>query len=79
MSLLMVNESLTFKALKGLLKVSDGNLASHISTLDKHGYISVEKKFVGNKPQTTYFASETGKSAFEEHLTALEEIIKGLH
>ncbi|GAB4280874.1 MAG: transcriptional regulator [Marinilabiliales bacterium] len=76
MSILMVNEKTDFKTLKKTLGVSDGNLASHTQALEKAGYITIKKSFVGKIPNTTYFATESGKKAFKEHLDALEEIIK---
>ena len=77
MSLLMINESLDFNTLKEQLDLTDGNLASHVAKLEKNGYLSVLKKFVGKKPLTTYQVTPTGRKAFREHLDALEKIIKG--
>ncbi len=77
MSALMVNDSLDFNTLKELLKVTDGNLASHIKALEKNDYISVDKKFIGKKPNTTYSATQFGKIEFSNHLGALEKLIKG--
>ena len=76
MSLLMVNSKLDFNALKEMLDVTDGNLASHSAALEKLGYIEVRKQFKGKKPSTTYSASRLGKKSFLEHLSALEKIIK---
>lgn len=76
MSALMVNDSLDFNALKELLDVTDGNLASHLKALEKVDYISVKKQFVGRKPNTRYHATREGKKAFEAHLNALEALIK---
>ena len=42
MSILVVNESVDFKTLKKLLNVSDGNLASHIKSLEKVKYIIIK-------------------------------------
>jgi len=75
MSVLSVNESIDFNALKKLLNVTDGNLASHISALEKSEYIVVMKQFIGKKPRTTYKITKTGKEAFVKHLTFLENII----
>jgi len=77
MSALMVNDSLDFNSLKELLKVTDGNLASHIKALEKNEYISVDKQFIGKKPNTTYSATQYGKIEFANHLDALEKLIKG--
>ena len=76
MSVLMVNDSIDFTALKELLDVTDGNLASHVKALEQEGFISVTKQFIGKKPNTRYAATETGKQAFENHLNALEQLIR---
>lgn len=75
MSILMVNEWVEFKALKNLLKVTDGNLASHLSALEKKELLVVNKEFVGKKPRTTYNATKEGKILFNKHLSALEALI----
>ena len=77
MSVLMVNDSVDFSAMKEMLQITDGNLASHVSALEKEGYIHVKKEFVGKKPLTTYSATKVGVKAFNEHLDALEKILKG--
>lgn len=75
MSILMVNESMDFNSLKETLKVTDGNLASHLANLEKKEMITVEKEFVGRKPKTTYRATELGQQKFKNHLAALEKLI----
>lgn len=75
MSILMVNDWVPFKQLKELLQVTDGNLASHLSALDKKELVAVHKEFVNKKPLTTYKATQEGKLAFQKHLTALEALI----
>lgn len=76
MSILILNESLSFNSLKETLEVTDGNLASHLKTLEKEKFISVKKQFIGRKPNTTYAVTDLGKLAFNKHLNALENIIK---
>ena len=76
MSVLAVNSSYDFNALKDLLQVTDGNLASHLKGLEKEEYISVNKSFVGRKPNTQYAITKRGKEAFKKHLSALEKLIK---
>jgi DNA-binding HxlR family transcriptional regulator len=75
MSALMVNDTLDFNALKDLLELTDGNLASHLKALEQQGIILVYKQFVGRKPSTTYRATDHGKNLFRQHLAALEELI----
>jgi len=75
MSALMVNDTLDFNALKELLALTDGNLASHLKALEQQDIIVVSKQFVGRKPSTTYKATDRGKNLFRQHLAALEELI----
>ena len=75
MSMLIVNESVDFNSLKSYLDVTDGNLASHIASLEKAKYVKVNKSFIGKKPNTTYSVSAAGRKAFNEHLDALERLI----
>lgn len=76
MSALAVNDLLDFNALKDYLDVTDGNLASHLKALEKEEFIEVKKSFIGRKPNTSYSASTLGRKAFNDHLNALEKLIK---
>lgn len=76
MSVLVVNESLSFNELKELLQLTDGNLASHLRALEEAGYVIVQKQFAGRKPLTTYKATDTGQKAFSNHLQVLENMIR---
>lgn len=78
MSALMVNEEVNFNDLKELIQVTDGNLASHLKTLEENKYIKVNKGFVGRKTNTTYAVTKAGEKAFRLHLEALEAMIKGI-
>jgi len=51
-SLLIANEELPFKALKEYLEVTDGNLSTHLSKLEKAEYVRIEKTFEGKRPKT---------------------------
>ncbi|OXA92530.1 winged helix-turn-helix domain-containing protein [Flavobacterium hercynium] len=76
MSVLMVNDWIDFSEMKGLLNITDGNLASHSSALEKAEYIEVKKEFVGKKPKTSYRVTNRGRAAFKEHLNSLEKLMK---
>src|SRR5882724_6984370 len=78
MSTLMVNDKVNFNDLKQLIEVTDGNLASHIKALEESGYIKVNKGFIGRKTNTIYTVTKVGQKAFQQHLAALEKIIKGI-
>lgn len=75
MSILMVNEHADFNMLKDLLGATDGNLASHTKALEKAEYISVEKQFIGRKPNTRYSTTTLGKAEFKKHINAIEKLI----
>ena len=78
MSILMVNEEINFNHLKQMLEVTDGNLATHVLNLEENGYLKVKKGFVGKKTNTTYSVTKAGEKAFTDHITALENMIKGV-
>lgn len=79
MSAVMVNDEVNFNELKELIQVTDGNLASHLKTLEENGYLLVKKGFIGRKTNTTYTITKSGEKAFKAHIDALEKMIKGLH
>ncbi len=76
MSLLMVEEWVAYSRLKKTLEQSDGNLATHLKTLRKLEFVDEKKEFRDRKTHTTYRATEKGREAFEDHLNAIEEIVK---
>ncbi|MGM0621318.1 MAG: winged helix-turn-helix domain-containing protein [Bacteroidota bacterium] len=78
MSILSVNSRASFNHLKEVLGVTDGNLASHLKSLEKEGYIAVIKSFKNRKPNTSYEITSAGAAAFNSHLKALEDILKQL-
>ncbi len=78
MSAVMVNEAVNFNELKELINVTDGNLASHLKTLEESGFVKVKKGFIGRKTNTTYSVTKAGEKAFKSHLDALEEMIRSI-
>ena len=76
MSALVVNKRMDFNSLKELLGVTDGNLASHLKSLEKSNYIQVKKEFLERKPNTSYEATKSGMTAFKKHLNAIENLLK---
>jgi DNA-binding MarR family transcriptional regulator len=61
LSILMVNEEINFNDLKLMLEVTDGNLATHLQTLEESGFLKVHKGFVGRKTNTTYSITKAGQ------------------
>jgi len=78
MSVLMVNEEVSFNQLKEVIDITDGNLASHLKSLEENGYIKVQKGFIGRKTNTTYMVTKSGEKAFKAHVEALEKMIRSL-
>ncbi len=66
-----------FTYLRDLLEVTDGNLGAHLRKLEEAGYISVNKTFIDRKPRTFVAATIEGRKVFQEHVAALESILKG--
>lgn len=75
-SVLVVNDSYDFNALKDLIGVTDGSLATHMKALEREKYIGVNKSFVDRKPNTRYKVSERGRNAFKKHLDAMAELVR---
>ena len=75
MSVVMAEGTIDFNALKKILGVTDGNLASHTASLEIKQYIQIHKKFIGKRPNTTYSATPLGKVAFRRHVVALQKIL----
>jgi DNA-binding MarR family transcriptional regulator len=76
MSILMASKEVDFNYLKERLKLTDGNLSSHLSLLEREKFISIKKKFVKKRPKTLCQMTEKGRRAFKEYLENLEKIIR---
>jgi DNA-binding MarR family transcriptional regulator len=70
------NEQVEFTYLRKLLEVTDGNLGAHLRKLEDAGYITVQKTFIERKPRSYISATFEGRKVFDEHVAALESIIK---
>ncbi len=71
------DEEVDFIYLRGLLEVTDGNLGAHLRKLEEAGYVVIQKVFEERKPHTYIVASLEGRKVFQEHVKALEAILKG--
>ncbi len=65
-----------FSYLRDLLEVTDGNLGAHLRKLEEAGYIAVNKTFIDRKPRTFVGVTDAGRKVFQEHVAALEAILK---
>lgn len=76
MSLLAAAPELSFTELRDELKMTDGNITTHIRTLQEAGYLSVTKSFRKNRPLTTCALTAEGRRAFREYINLLEKIVQ---
>lgn len=76
MSMLAATTDMSFTELRDALNMTDGNLTTHIRTLQKSGYVAVAKSFQDNRPLTTCSLTGKGRTAFVEYVSLLEGIVK---
>ncbi len=76
MSMLAASPELSFTELRDALEMTDGNLTSHMRTLQEAGYVSVSKSYRNNRPLTTCALTAAGKKAFTAYIDLLEQIVQ---
>ncbi|PVM91303.1 winged helix-turn-helix domain-containing protein [Caulobacter endophyticus] len=67
-----------FSRLKSITQATDGNLGSHLTALEKAGYVEILKDHVGKRPRTRASVTSTGAKAFREHVAYLRELVEGI-
>jgi DNA-binding MarR family transcriptional regulator len=75
-SVLATAESLSFRELKDITKMTDGNLSVHMRTLEEADYVTVTKSFVDRRPRTQYALTKKGRQAFAAYIAGLEQIVQ---
>jgi DNA-binding MarR family transcriptional regulator len=76
MALLAATPELSFTELRDALAMTDGNVTTHIRTLQEAGYVSVTKSYQNNRPLTTCSMTATGRRAFSDYINLLDRIVK---
>ncbi|MCU0770952.1 MAG: transcriptional regulator [Verrucomicrobia bacterium] len=76
MSMLAASPELSFTELRDTLGMTDGNLTTHIRTLQQAGYVAVTKSIENKRPLTTCSLTAAGRSAFTAHVDLLEQIVR---
>jgi DNA-binding MarR family transcriptional regulator len=76
MSMLAASPELSFTELRDALNMTDGNLTTHIRTLQEAGYVAVAKSYHNNRPLTTCSLTGTGRKAFSGYVDLLEQILQ---
>jgi DNA-binding MarR family transcriptional regulator len=76
MSALAAAPELTFTELRDLLDMTDGNLTTHIRTLQQEGFVSVAKSYQNNRPLTSCTLTAAGRKAFAQYIDLLDQIVR---
>ncbi|HEY1709012.1 MAG TPA: transcriptional regulator [Rhizomicrobium sp.] len=69
------NDWVEFTRLKSIVDATDGNLGAHLETLSKAGYMAIEKRFEGKRPQTRAKITAAGRKAFADHVAYLRSLL----
>jgi len=64
-----------FTVLRDSVGLSDSTLSKQLTTLEAAGYIEIRKAFVGKRPRTSARLTPSGRTAFDQHVLALQEIV----
>jgi DNA-binding MarR family transcriptional regulator len=76
MSMLAASPELSFTELRDALGMTDGNLTTHIRTLQEEGFVAVSKSYANRRPLTTCSLTPAGKKAFASYIDLLEQIVR---
>ncbi len=76
MSMLAASPELSFTELRDALGMTDGNLTTHIRTLQEAGYVTVAKSYQNTRPLTTCSLTTAGRKAFTGYVDLLEKIVQ---
>ncbi len=75
-SMLAVNDTLTFVELKEMLGTTDGNLSVHARKLESAGYVRCKKTFQDRTPRTEFCLTAKGRKAFTCYLDHMQALIR---
>ena len=76
MSMLAATPELSFTEMRDALEMTDGNLTTHIRTLQEAGYVAVAKSYQNNRPLTKCTLTAAGRKAFTQYVDLLEQIVR---
>ena len=72
---LHVVESADFLFLMNQTGLTHGNLSSHMTKLEKAGYLTVKKEFVERRPHTMLYITDKGRAALQKYLETMKQVI----
>jgi DNA-binding transcriptional ArsR family regulator len=74
-SLLASTEWANFGFIRDSIGLSDSALSKQLTILDEAGYVEIRKAFVAKRPRTSVRLTRVGRTAFKQHVRALQEIV----
>jgi DNA-binding MarR family transcriptional regulator len=74
LTVLSSTEDADFVFLQRTLKLTNGNLSSHLSKLEDAGLVTVAKTFVGKKPNTSISLTDAGRTRIRDHWKRLDQL-----
>jgi DNA-binding transcriptional ArsR family regulator len=74
-SLLAASQWADFKFIRESIGLSDSALSKQLTTLEQAEYVEIHKGFVGKRPRTSARLTPAGRTAFEQHVAALQDIV----
>jgi DNA-binding MarR family transcriptional regulator len=69
-------DRIEFVRLRAIVNATEGNLGAHITTLEKAGYVKVEKDFHNNRPRTRVAMTKQGRRSFQAYVDYLKDILQ---
>ena len=68
-------ESADFVYLRNATNMTQGNLSAHLGKLEEAGYVEIEKRFQGKKPNTLCRLTEAGRTAFKQYRAQVAKLV----
>jgi DNA-binding transcriptional ArsR family regulator len=65
-----------FSDIRDAIRTTDGNASVHLRKLEDAGYVTVDRRFVGRRPQTLYALTDRGRKALLDHIAHLERLLR---
>lgn len=75
-ALLAATEWADFSFIRDEAGLSDSALSKQLATLEGAGYIEIRKWFAGKRPRTSARLTTAGRTAFDQHVAALQQIVE---
>lgn len=75
MAFLSASSPAIFGEIRDKVNTTDGNLSAQLRKLENAGYVSIEKRFEGRRPQTRVHLTDDGRKAWLSYLSHLRSML----